>query len=276
MLPNMTKVDAIMREVAAREVLPRFQNLSHAEIREKNPGDIVTIADEKAEAALDERLREEIPGSRAIGEEMAARDPSSMNALEGPDPVWIIDPVDGTQNYADGNPCFAMIIALVHNSETLAGWIYEPHRGHMVYAAKGQGAWEDGCQLRITDGDDLSELKGSLNKRLREILYQRQATEDLKIPSKMTRYRCVGAEYADLARGKLDFARYMGSLKPWDHAAGALIHAEAGGFNAYTDSMEAYMPVPPHKGRALLMAPDRQNWKLLHELTSLSSIETSL
>jgi fructose-1,6-bisphosphatase/inositol monophosphatase family enzyme len=68
----------------------------------------------------------------------------------------------------------------------------------------------------------------------------------------------------------------MGSLKPWDHAAGVLIHAEAGGFNAYTDSMEAYMPVPPHRGRALLMAPDRQNWKLLRELTSLSSIETSL
>ena len=52
MFPNMTKVDAIIREVAASEVLPRFQNLSHAEIREKNPGDIVTIADERAEAAL--------------------------------------------------------------------------------------------------------------------------------------------------------------------------------------------------------------------------------
>ena len=107
----MIEVGAIIREVAGQEVLPRFQNLNDVEIREKELGEIVTIADERAEAALDERLREIIPGSHVVGEEAAARDPSSMNVLEGSDPVWIIDPVDGTQNFADGNPCFAMIIA---------------------------------------------------------------------------------------------------------------------------------------------------------------------
>ena len=266
----MIEVGAIIREVAGQEVLPRFQNLNDVEIREKELGEIVTIADERAEAALDERLREIIPGSHVVGEEAAARDPSSMNVLEGSDPVWIIDPVDGTKNFADGNPCFAMIIALVRSSETLAGWIYEPHRERMIHAAKGQGTWEGGYRLRIPKGEDLSSLKGSLNKRLRELLYQRQATEGLEIPSEMVRYRCVGAEYADLARGTLNFARYMGTLKPWDHAAGVLIHTEAGGFNAYTNDMRAYKAVSPHKGRALLMAPDRENWKLLRKLTSSS------
>ena len=270
MLPDMIKVGAIIREVAGQEVLPRFQNLSDAEIRQKKPGDIVTIADERAEVALDECLREIIPESHVVGEERAARDPSSMNVLKGSDPVWIIDPVDGTQNFADGNPCFAMIIAFVHSSETLAGWIYEPYRGRMIHAAKGQGAWEGGHRLRIPEGEDLSRLKGSLNKRLRELLCQRQATEGLEIPSEMVRYRCVGAEYADLARGNLDFALYTGTLKPWDHAAGVLIHTEAGGFSAYTNDMRAYTPVLPHKGQALLMAPDRENWKLLRNLTSSS------
>ena len=84
----------------------------------------------------------------------------------------------------------------------------------------------------------------------------------------MTRYACVGAEYADLARGKLDFAHYMGNLKPWDHAAGVLIHQEAGGFSAYVDTISPYVPTPPHRGQTIIMAPRKEAWFQLRDLTT--------
>ena len=81
---------------------------------------------------------------------MVSRDISILDALSTTDPLWIVDPIDGTQNFADGKPCFAMIIAYVHKGQTLAGWIHEPYTDALVWAAR-QGAYEKGTRLKVRE-----------------------------------------------------------------------------------------------------------------------------
>ena len=76
------------------------------------------------------------------------------------------------------------------------------------------------------------------------------------------RYGCTGREYIDLGRGTLDFARYQ-RLKPWDHAAGVLIHGEAGGFSALVEDERPYRPAPPIMDDTVLLAPDEASWRAL-------------
>ncbi len=269
MIPDPEQVGRLIRDVARSEVLPRFRNLASHEISEKAPGDIVTVADEQAERALSERLTKLLPGAGVIGEEQAAKNPDSFQVLDEDRPVWIVDPVDGTQNFADGKSCFAMIVALVIGGETRAGWIYEPVDDRLVWATKDHGAWESGHRLSLPEPPPLTAFRGSVAKRIRERLISGRKDGGPDIPAEMTRYRCVGAEYADLARGALQFARYGGRLKPWDHAAGALIHHEAGGYNALIETGDAYVAGRPTKDLTFLLAPHRDSWYELRDLLSV-------
>jgi fructose-1,6-bisphosphatase/inositol monophosphatase family enzyme len=83
------------------------------------------------------------------------------------------------------------------------------------------------------------------------------------MPARIVRYGCVGREYMDLAGGALDFALYT-RLKPWDHAAGVLIHQEAGGFSRITDDGTSYQPAPGIQQTTLLLAPDQAAWQALN------------
>src|SRR5437868_34109 len=120
------KVAEHIRETAQAEILPRFGLLRREDIREKRPGDFVTLADLEAERQLTQRLGGLLPGSVVLGEEAAAQDRSRFDLLAGDAPVWVIDPVDGTTNFARGKPGFAVIVALVQRAIVRAGWIYDP------------------------------------------------------------------------------------------------------------------------------------------------------
>ena len=265
-------VSGIIREVAEREVLPRFQRLAAHEITEKSAGDIVTIADERAEQALEEALLELLPGAGVVGEEAASRAPETMAVLSEDRPVWVIDPVDGTQNFADGKKCFAMIIALVQSGTTIAGWIHEPIKNTTVWAKIGEGAYESAHEgnrrLHLEGATQINEFNGSLSRKYRERVESMRQRPEMRdeVPKSIVRYRCVGAEYADMARGELQFARYGGRLKPWDHAAGVLIHTEAGGFNAFVENKLAYQPGPTLNNHTLLLTPNHEGWTQLCDL----------
>lgn len=98
-------VAAIIREVARDEVLPRYKTLEAHEVRSKShPGDLVTAADEAAELALAARLRDLLPGSVVVGEEGTAANPGLLDRLTEDAPVWVLDPIDGTRNFAHGVP----------------------------------------------------------------------------------------------------------------------------------------------------------------------------
>ena len=266
MLPDTDKVADIIREVAAEEIVPRFRALADGEISEKNSGDLVTVADIEAERALCRALRGLVPGAALIGEEQAEDAPHLIDALAGTEPVWVIDPVDGTLNFVRGNPCFAVILAYCEGGKTRAGWIYDPLSQSMVSTVAGEGAWENGRRLRAAAGGALAEMAGSLGSGPRKRLMRRHEAGEQGLPRNISRYGCVGHEYMDLARGRLHFARYANRLKPWDHAAGVLVHEEAGGFSGLLDGGDAYAPKTGIVYGTLLLAPDEANWKSLRTL----------
>src|SRR5260370_28988248 len=107
------KVRRLIAEVADAEVMPRFEKLETGDISEKSPGDFVTIADVASERRLTPALRDLLPGSLVVGEEAVAADPAVLDLLAGDDPVWGVDPVDGTANFAARTPIFAIMVGRV-------------------------------------------------------------------------------------------------------------------------------------------------------------------
>jgi fructose-1,6-bisphosphatase/inositol monophosphatase family enzyme len=245
-------VSRIIREAAEAEILPRFKNLKAGQIREKKPNQLVTEADIEAERVLSRRLLDVLPAA-IVGEEGVEADPELMHALERPGAVWVIDPVDGTGNFAHGNPRFAVVVALVIDGVTQAGWIHDPVPNRTVIALKGQGAWRDQARLKVSAEVPLVQMAGSVKTR------GRVADRVLHV----ARRGSAAHDYLDLVTGRLHFAHFK-KLMPWDHAAGVLIHAEAGGFGAMLDG-SAYTPVLHSEGQVLL-APGAKSW---HELAPL-------
>ena len=148
-LPDPSVVAKIIETVADEEILPRFGALREADIREKNPGDLVTIADERSELRLEAALTGLLTGSVVVGEEGVAKDPAKLSRLNGESPVWIIDPLDGTRGFARGRNRFTVIVALAHQGRTVGGWIYHPLNRVMALAVTGEGAAVNGAPLAI-------------------------------------------------------------------------------------------------------------------------------
>jgi fructose-1,6-bisphosphatase/inositol monophosphatase family enzyme len=260
--PDTATVADIVRDVAASEIVPRFQNLTAEDIREKKPGDLVTVADEAAEEALTRRLSALLPGSLVVGEEAVAANPAVLELLKSKAPVWVIDPVDGTINFAQGRPEFAVLLALVQDGRTLAGWIYDPIAGRMAMAEEGGGAWLDGARLHVTHGAARSDLRGLIGANAHRRKLEGQVGPG-KLVGSLGALRCAGQEYLSLLTGAADFTAYR-RIMPWDHAAGALLYREAGGQAALLSTGESYAPTTLSGG--LLLAPDLGSWSALRAL----------
>ncbi len=265
-IPDIDAVTRVIRETAEAEILPRFRRLKNQDIRQKTgPRDLVTVADMEAEKQLTRRLVDLLPGSRVVGEEAAAENPEILSYLSEDRPVWVIDPVDGTLNFANGRGAFAVIVALVLGTETVAGWIHEPMSGKTVAARRGEGAWQGDTRMRVAPPAAIGEMTGALYvgpKRAPALYTRLEEIGDQLGPKSFT--SCAGAEYLGLARGTSHYAIFT-RLLPWDHAAGCLIHQEAGGYSANFQG-EPYRPATgkgPH-----LLAPDKQTSRQLHTLST--------
>jgi fructose-1,6-bisphosphatase/inositol monophosphatase family enzyme len=233
-MPDLDRVARIIRETAIAVILPRFRSLSADDIREKKPGDVVTVADLESERRLSRELVDLEPGTDAIGEEGVHADPTRLQLLSGDAPIWVIDPIDGTGNFTKGIPRFAVIIAYVARGVTEAGWIYDPLGDAMVMTARGQGAWCDGRRLRVVPEAPGMLPVGSAYGRTPGGLRAAAALEASGRIGAVTNRGCSGLEYMELARGEVQFTLHSRSLV-WDHAAGMLITAEAGGIASFLD-----------------------------------------
>lgn len=256
----------LIRDTARRLVLPRFQALGSDDIREKKPGDPVTIADLETERELTRLLSETLVGAEVVGEESVAEDPRRLDILSSDAPVWIIDPVDGTSNFAKGVPGFAVIVALTWRGGVEAGWIYDPLGDAMVSALRGEGAWSDTSRLRFAADIPSERLTGSAYGRTPSGVRAAKAlTESGRIDS-VHNQGCSGLEYVALARGVSQFSLHSRSL-PWDHAAGMLIVAEAGGRAAFLDGTAYDTRITD---RALLAAANPRDWQTVHDIMMLA------
>lgn len=261
-IPDLDRVSSIIREVAETEILPYFRQLSAGQVREKTgPADLVTIADEAGERALTPRLAGLLPGSVVVGEEAASADPGVLDRLSGDAPVWVIDPVDGTLNFAAGRPTFAVIVALVQGGRTVAGWIHDPCGNRTAVAAAGEGAWMDGRRLRVAAPAPLNAMRGAASTRFCSEALGERIKRGLTDAAGHVSLMSAAHEYLCLITGETHFSLYH-RLMPWDHAAGVLLHAEAGGHSALVDGAP-YRPAVT--GGSLLMAPDAASWRTVRE-----------
>lgn len=263
-LPDLDKIASIIKAVAAAEIVPRFGELRDSDITEKHPGDagnLVTVADIEAEKALSRELEAALPGSIAIGEEAIEEDPSKLDALQGDKAVWLIDPVDGTSNFAAGKEPFVVLLGLIKNGETIAGWIYAPMEDRMAMGAKGEGAFCNGDRMKVADAAPLEDLFGSAHASGWGREYRDLVRPKFARFRELINYHCAGYDFLQLASGNKHFSLYR-SLFPWDHAPGVLLHREAGGHMALIGGGE-YSPTETVPG--LLAAPNPDNWREIEE-----------
>lgn len=249
-------VQSLIRLVAQDVVLPHYRNLKSSDIREKSPGDLVTVADRLSEEMLGSGLAALLPHAAIIGEEASELDPSIMDHLAD-EQAWIIDPIDGTGNFAAGQPPFGIIVALSEANETVAGWLYDPLNDRMCYAAKGQGAFINGKKLVVSekspDAKPVAALAtGYMTPQQREKLLGAADGhyQIVDIP------RCAAEQYPRLALGINHISTFERTL-PWDHAAGILFLNEAGGKAARWNG-DAYRPADRRTG--LLGASSPKLW----------------
>ncbi len=233
---GQVEVERVLRSVADEEVLPRFRHLSRAQISEKSPGEIVTVADRAAEAALGAALTAIVPGSVVVGEESVSTDPDVLHALAGADPVWIIDPIDGTEAYVNGNPRFTMLVALADRGRLVASWTFGPALGVLATATDGGGAFIDGVRARVRPaGPGLRDLDVVTPQPRWWTERTRTQINDLcRSGIALSFFDTAGLEYLRLAAGRRA-AMLVTWEHVWDHAAGLLLNAEAGGVDAAAD-----------------------------------------
>jgi len=261
---NPEEVSRLIADVAAVEIMPWFRKLEPGHIIEKAAGDLVTIADRAAEERLTAALSVMMPGSTVVGEEAVAADAALLDRLRGEDHVWIIDPIDGTTNFIEGRSEFAVMVCLAQKSELIASWIHRPVTGATVVAEAGGGAWMEGARVKLKEPPQAAAamtgtlLAGTFGdpRYNRRILQRRDHVRAVRSS------RSAAIEYWRLLLGDLHFSLFT-KLMPWDHAAGVLLHREAGGHAGYIDKGDAYIPADMFRP-GLLVAPSEAAWQEIH------------
>lgn len=262
------EVAALLRHAARSEILPRFRRLTQGAVRTKSgPLDLVTDADEAAERVIEAGLARLFPGCAVIGEEAAEADPRVLDRLAGAELAFVVDPVDGTANFASGTPLFGSMAAAVVRGEVVAGWIHDPLGDDTAMALRGEGAWIADAEgrhiadLRVAAPVPVERMVASISwSYLKEPLRARVASRLPRFAA-VVGFRCSAHEYRLTAGGHAHVQLYN-RLMPWDHLPGWLIHREAGGYAARFDG-SPYSPL--HRDGGLICAPDRASWEAVQE-----------
>ncbi len=194
--------------------------------------DLVTKADKLAEAKIIEVISKVFPEHSFLAEE-------SGKATRDSDYLWIVDPIDGTVNYAHGFPQFCCSIGLYFKEEALLGVVYDPCRDELFTAQKGEGAFLNGQKISVSKIDSLKKaLLATGFPALKDELLQKNLEYFKAFLGKCQAIRRPGSAALDLcyvACGRIDGFWELG-LSPWDTAAGALLVREAGGIITNLDN----------------------------------------
>jgi fructose-1,6-bisphosphatase/inositol monophosphatase family enzyme len=263
---DLDRLSAILAEAAEIEIMPRFRSLAEGGIREKTGAlDLVTDADEKAEWRIRDACVTTFPQALFVGEESVARDPSLLQKIRDADLCIIVDPVDGTSNFAWGLPLFGVMAAVVTKGQGLAGLIYDPVGRDWHKGLRGEGAWAENVKgstrdLLVARPAALSEMTGLSSWYLMPEPQRSTTVANLAKTRACFNYRCAAYEYRMISEGLCHFSLHY-KLMPWDHAAGVLIHGEAGGYSALLDGTP--YDATRHAG-GIISAPDRATWELIN------------
>lgn len=263
-----TQIDALIsetRRVAKEEILPWYRKLDDSEIDTKaHAQDLVTKADKASERELSRVARDILPGAAIVGEEAVSDGSVNLDVLKDAEQALIIDPIDGTWNYANGINTFGVILAVVDKGQTVFGLLYDPLGDDWVMAEAGGGAVfgtpaGDTRQVEARAPQQINEMTGYWPPAIFNAEQRARMYDFAKVIDRHSSLRCACHEHRLFAQGGADFL-LTANLNPWDHAAGALIAREAGGYVRMLNG-DAYSPTLTDGN--LLVAPDADSWRAL-------------
>jgi myo-inositol-1(or 4)-monophosphatase len=225
MLDQLLKV-ALQAAHKAGDLIGRnFQNLQNADIQAKGENDFVTRIDKEAEAIIGNVIAGHFPGHQILAEEGGL-------SWQKSEYLWVIDPLDGTTNFIQGIPHFAISLALLRNGTVIFGLIYDPLSRECFHAYAGQGAFLNDARIVVSRTAKMSSALGSTGFPFKALQFLEQYSNVFKIMlSQCQDLRRCGSAALDLAYtacGRYDFF-WEAHLLPWDFMAGKLIVEEAGG-----------------------------------------------
>ena len=212
-------------------------------ITKKGDINLVTEADLASEELIIERIRSYHPKHSILAEEGG----DVVTIGGGSTWKWIIDPLDGTTNYAHGYPCFCVTLALEHDGEIVLGVTYDPTRNETFAAEKGRGATLNGKPIRVSATEKLSEaliVTGFPYDFKHRENFTRHITEFMLSSRGVSRDGSAAIDMAYVACGRFD-GFWEEGLNPWDVAAGKLLIEEAGGAITYYDGSKFSIYKPP-------------------------------
>ena len=223
-------VTELLRSVADEVISPRFGQLAPEEINEKAGAELTTAVDVEAETVLTSALRMLAPGVPVVGEEAASADPTLLDLIGGTGKVWLVDPVDGTSNFAEGAPGYGSIIGLLDGGDVVAAWSWNA-LDDIVHVLGPDGV-ERHTAADTTSLAELGDRTGQLRviakwwylpeplrRRVRGAL---DSVEVVKGPGS------AASEYPMLLDGSIDALLY-GRTRAWDHAPGCAMVRRLGG-----------------------------------------------
>jgi len=253
-LPDINELIDIVRQAGRQQLMPFFGQTSR---RYKADKSIVTEADIATQDALKTALEDRWPGYAFLGEEMTAQ--QQQECMAGNDAgLWIVDPLDGTSNFAAGIPYFAISVALYSNGRIQLGVVYDPNRDEAFSAVLGGSACLNSSPLESAPGpESLSAAIGAIDfKRLPTALACQLVTQQPF--SSQRSFGSVALDWCWLAAGR--FHVYLhGRCNIWDYAAGQLIFQQAGGYSTTLKGEAVFQPaVMP---RSVVAAMDERHFQ---------------
>ena len=231
---NSPKINLITKAClkASRSLIRDFGEVENLQVSTKGPGDFVTSADKRTEKILIEELKKAHPEYGIITEE------SGMINKSNTDNRWVIDPIDGTMNFLNGIPHFAISIGYEEKGEITCGVIFNPITNEMFVAEKGNGAYLNNSRIRVSNKKKIKDAllvtggpKGA--SKIKDKIF----SEYINISNNVSNVRKFGSAALDMAYvacGRFD-GYWQRELNYWDIAAGIIILKEAGGFINFFD-----------------------------------------
>ena len=238
-------ITSILIDVNDQVILYYFNKLSLDDIDTKTSSDdFVTVADKKSENFITKKLCNFLCITKIIGEESAFIDEENYLYLLNEPLLWVIDPIDGTKNYINGNENFCSMISLVKHSLPIASFIYKPLDRELIYAFKGIGAYKLDIHTKVSsklkiETNKSSEITGSGGTKGIPEVFRKSILNNLRTNTKRLFIGSAGIETTMLANNKIQFI-FHGRVTPWDHSPLDLIIKEAGGCVYMSRSKEEF------------------------------------
>jgi fructose-1,6-bisphosphatase/inositol monophosphatase family enzyme len=268
------EISQIIRNCAAEIILPRFRNLKDDDVTTKTgPRDLVTIADTEAEYYLQKHIKQYLESALIVGEESISRGEYDLSDIHahGDQPIFVVDPIDGTNNFVKGSDVFGVMVAMLINGVCHKAWIYDVVNDKMTTAAKGEGAHTNGKPIKVSTTDETQALTGYTSLRYMNKVDKAHFLAYGQGVNMVDSTGCAAHMYLDVAHGRKDFTMFT-RLKPWDHLPGVLICQEAGAYAAnwdgspYDINSRHIKPSVSGVRAGILSTNSEKTWRILHDM----------